>query len=82
MTFHRKLQVAYQVVSLSKQDHKVLIQILKVEGHQPAVIQMNMSAVCGAACVSKAAVVDWLHILNEHAANERHWDCLYQVEKT
>jgi hypothetical protein len=54
--------VQHHVVNPSKQDQRAGIQFLGVEGCQPAEIRRWMSAVCGAACVSKAVVVDWLHM--------------------
>jgi hypothetical protein len=53
MTSQCSLEMEYQVVNLSKQDQRAMIQFLGGEGSQPAEIHRQIIAVCGAVCVPK-----------------------------
>jgi hypothetical protein len=60
--------MAHQVMNLSKQYQKIVIQFLAVEGCQHGELHRQICVAYGAAHVLKTTVVDCLSMcLNEHA---------------
>lgn len=56
-TLHNSVTyISQEVVNLSEQDHRAVIQFLGVEGCQPAQIHRQICTIYGTACVSKTSV--------------------------